>query len=216
MASGPSLTTEVAHKVRMARWLEGWKVIAVNDAYRRLPHADILYGCDWGWWKHHNGAPDFYGERWTCHSTSAEFIDDKSAVAALYPLRLVKAQNGKGFSADPDHIYYGWPQPSSGFQAVNLALLLGAQRVVLVGFDGHARNGKHFFGDHPAHLNRGTDQGYREFAKAYPPDERIVNATPGSSIEAYRFVDLEEILRNGNVYRNRSVAHYPTSRTCAA
>ena len=215
MASGPSLTPDVAHRVRMARWLDGWKVIAVNDAYRMLPHADILYGCDWAWWKHHNGAPDFYGQRWTCHSESPDVVDDKSLVADVYPLKFVRAMNGQGFSAGSDCIHYGQPQGSSGFQAVNLALLLGAQRVVLVGFDGHAKNGKHFFGDHPPHLNRGTDEGYREFAKAYPPDERIVNATPGSSIGVYRFVDLEEILRDGNVHRNRPIAHAASDRSCA-
>jgi len=200
----------------MARWLDGWKVIAVNDAYKRLPHADILYGCDWAWWKHHNGAPDFYGQRITCHSDCPQFIDDKSLVAHQYPLRLVKAANGKGFSSDPEHIHYGLPQPSSGFQAVNLALLLGSPRVVLVGFDGHAKNGKHFFGNHPPHLDRCGDEGYREFSKAYLPDERIVNATPGSAIEAYRFVDLETILRDGNVHRNRPVVDDRSDQNCAA
>lgn len=206
VATGPSLTSAVAQKVRFARWFDGWRVLCVNDAYRLLPHADILYACDWGWWKHHEGAPKFTGERWTCHSQSTDFVDDKSAVTGRYDVRLVRAVNGRGFSGDPQYIHYGHPQPSSGFQAVNIALLLGASPVVLVGFDGHATNGKHFFGDHPAHLNRGTDEGYREFAKAYPADERIVNATPGSTIEVYRRVDLEEVLRDRGVHRDRPVA----------
>ena len=205
VASGSSLTADVARKVRFARWFDHWRVLVVNDAYRLLPYADILYGCDWGWWKHHDGAPKFHGERWTCHSNSMAFVDNKSAVVGTYDLRYVLAANERGFSDDPRQIHYGLPQPSSGFQAVNLALLMGASPIVMVGFDGHAKNGKHFFGEHPQHLNRGTDEGYREFSKAYPPNDRIVNATPGSTIEAYRFVDLEAILRDRRPDWNRPV-----------
>ncbi len=215
VASGPSLTPEIAHRIRMARWSDQWRVIVVNDAYRLLPHADILYACDWGWWRHHAGAKDFSGERWTCHSNSQSFIDDKSLVAHEFDVNLVEARDGKDFSHS-DCIHYGRPQPSSGFQAVNLALLMGSPLVVLVGFDGHAKNGKHFFGDHPPHLNRGTDEGYRQFARAYPPDSRILNATPGSTIEAYERVDLAEVLRDRGLHRHRPVADGSANRDCAA
>lgn len=216
MASGPSLTAEVAKQVRMARWLEGWSVITVNDAYKRLPHADLLYACDWGWWKHHQGVPDFHGERWTCHSTSMEVCDDKSQVMGTYDLKYIEAVNKRGFSSDPSHIHYGIPQPSSGFQAVNLALLFGSPLIVLVGFDGHAQNGKHFFGDHPPHLDRGTDQGYREFSKAFVANDRIVNATPGSTIGVYARVDLETVLRDGSPHRHRPVADAGADQRCQA
>ena len=57
VASGPSLDADTAHRVRMARWTDGWRVIVVNDAYRLLPRADILYACDARWWELHEGAP---------------------------------------------------------------------------------------------------------------------------------------------------------------
>lgn len=215
-ASGPSLTPTVAHAVRMARWLNGWNVLCVNDAYRLLPHADMLYSCDWGWWKHHQGAKSFDGTRWTCHSTSTSVIDDKSQVAGEFDVNLIEAADGKGFSSDQQRIHYGRPQGSSGFQAVNFALLMGATRVVLVGFDGHAKNGKHFFGDHPPHLNRCDDNGYKDLGRAFVPDNRIVNATPGSSIEVYKFVDLEEALRDDSVHRDRPVPDSRSNRDCAA
>lgn len=181
-------------------------MLCVGDAYRLLPHADALYACDWSWWRHHKGAAKFDGERFTSHSTSGQFIDDKSIVADEFNVRLVPASNGAGFSTSENFIHYGLPQPSSGFQAVNLALLFGASRVVLVGFDSHAASGKHFFGDHPDNLRNCTDAGYREFAKAFAPHPRIVNATPGSAIEAYEFVDLEEVLRDRALHRDGSVA----------
>lgn len=209
-ASGPSLTADVAHRVRMARWCGGWRVLCVNDAYRLLPQADALYACDWGWWRHHDGAKKFDGERFTCHSTSVSFCDDKSIVLQEFDVTPVEARNGAGFSADQQFIHYGFPQPSSGFQAVNLALLMGASLVVLVGFDGHTQNGAHFFGDHQG-LRNCDDAGYREFAKAYPADERVLNATPGSSIKAYKFVDLEDVLRDHRMHWNGPINHASAS-----
>ena len=37
------------------------RVIAVNDAWRLAPWADILYACDGRWWRHHKGVPEFTG-----------------------------------------------------------------------------------------------------------------------------------------------------------
>src|SRR6185436_11324743 len=105
VATGPSLTKDIAQRVRMARWLDGWRVVCVNDAYRLLPHADVLYACDWSWWRHHQGAKAFTGERWTCHGTSAAFCDDKSLVAHEFDVRLVEARNGAGFSTDQRFIH---------------------------------------------------------------------------------------------------------------
>jgi hypothetical protein len=44
---------------------------------------------------------------------------------------------------------------NSGYQAINLAFLLGARRILLLGFDmGYGKSGKrHFFGDHPGGMN---------------------------------------------------------------
>lgn len=215
VATGPSLTSDVIRAVRMARWLQGWRVLLVNDAYKVLPIADILYASDWTWWKTHEGAKSFQGERWTSHSQVQSLIDDKSLVASEYPLRLVAAATGKGFSTDGARIHYGSPE-HSGFQAVNLALLLGAAVVVLVGFDSHAPAGRtHFFGDHPPHLNRCKDEGYRHMARAYPPHERILNATPGSAITAYPSVDLDEtIQRHSGLHRNRAESHAGADSHC--
>ena len=60
IGGGPSLTladvTSIAGKAR---------VIAINDAYRMAPWADMLYACDLKWWRWHDGAPYFLGEKWT-------------------------------------------------------------------------------------------------------------------------------------------------------
>lgn len=62
-------------------------------------------------------------------------------------------------SRTPGTLATGGLVGNSGAQAINLAYLLGARRLVLVGFDmrvgGDRRH--HFFGDHPKPLTNGTN-----------------------------------------------------------
>jgi hypothetical protein len=124
-ASGPSLTSEVAEAIA------GRNIVAVNDAYRLLPFAQVLYACDATWWNAHQGCPGFAGEKWSSHGAVGRVRhNDKSATALRHRLNLIEGQDGEGFSFDPGLIHYG---SNSGFQAVNLALLMGATRIILVG-----------------------------------------------------------------------------------
>jgi hypothetical protein len=110
-ATGPSLTEEVADMCR------GHRVIAVNDAYRLMSYADVLYACDAAWWKVHKGCPGFAGEKWSSHDDGS---NDKLDAAEKYGLRLVSGANDAGFSRDQSVVHYGGG--NSGFQAVNLAI----------------------------------------------------------------------------------------------
>jgi len=188
-APGPSLTVEVADRCR------GRRIIAVQDAYRLLPFADVLYGCDARWWDVHHGCPTFPGERWTCHGDATH--NDKRATSIRHGLRVVQGKSADGFSLDPECIHYG---SNSGFQGINLAILFGATRIVLVGFDMRMRGGKrHFFGDHPAGLHNISD--YQQFvpiferaARSMPKHIDIVNATPGTALRCFTMESLEHAL----------------------
>src|SRR5690606_24056968 len=114
------------------------KVIAVNDAWKLLPFADVIYACDLRWWEK-KGCGDFRGERWSC--TESRGGRDKRSVAEKFGLNLIDGRSEEGFSLEPGLIHYG---SNSGFQAVNLALQFGAKVIRLVGFDMQP-NG-HFFG----------------------------------------------------------------------
>jgi hypothetical protein len=187
-ATGPSLTPEVAAQCREHR------AIAVNDAWRLLPWADVLYSADAPWWTVHKGVPDFAGARWSAHDT---VTNNKRDVAERYHLHLVAGKAGDTFSTDPGVIHYGG---NSGFQAINLALLFGAARIVLVGFDMRVVETKrHFFGDHPKPLRNSID--YRYFvptftnaARHLPAGVEILNATPESALTCFRYVPLEQAL----------------------
>lgn len=198
-ASGPSLSDEVAWECRKARWFRDWRIVAVNDAWRKLQRADVLYACDAGWWKIHNGAPEFAGERWTtAEGNSSSASNYKGDLPAEWRLNLVRGKHACTFSRDPFVIHYG---RNSGFQAINLAILRGATRVVLVGFDMRRVDGKaHFFGEHPDGLCRNTK--YENFVSAFDQAAKeckvpIYNATPGSALKCWPKVDLVEVLAPG-------------------
>jgi len=187
-ATGPSLTPEVARQVRRH------PVVAVSDAWRLIPEAAVLYSCDAPWWRHHQGAPGFAGERWSSHGGLP--TNDKADVARAFGLRLVAGRPGDTFSRDPGRIHFG---NNSGFQAINLAILMGARRIVLVGFDMHTEGKRHFFGDHPKGLQNSVD--YRQFlphfasaARALEPDVAIINATPGSALRCWPMMTLDDAL----------------------
>lgn len=199
VAPGPSLNAGVAQEIAES----GWPVVVCQDAYRLMPWADVLYGCDVKWWNAHNGC-DFAGEKWSSHSKDS-CSDDKIATAEKYGLNLIKGVPGDGFSTDQGVIHYN---DNSGAQSINLAILFGATYIILVGFDmQHAGGKSHFFGDHPQGLFQRKE--YQSFAKKFKTLDgvTIVNATPGSALKAYPMMSLEAAIENGGVYRNGSVAN---------
>ncbi len=167
-------------------------MLVVQDAYRLMPWADVLYGCDAKWWNVHKDCNGFAGELWSTHDGGKSTSNDKTEPADAYGLNLVKGVAGSGFSTDPGLIHYG---DNSGFQALNLAVLFGSPYIVLVGFDmRHIKGRSHFFGDHPTGLfQRAEYESFiKKFAKAPAPDGvTIVNATPDSSLKCYPMMGLE-------------------------
>lgn len=196
VASGPSLTPQVVETLKGIK--AGARVICVNDAYKLVPFADVLYACDASWWNYHNGCPDFVGEKWSSHEKRGS--NNKQSVAEKYGLNLVLGRTGDMFGTDHS-IFYGG---NSGFQAVNLAILFGAARLPLVAFDMRDVKGKsHFFGDHKKPLRVGKcyqtwiDR-FNRAAKRLPSGVTIVNTTPGSALKCFPFERLEEEARYGD------------------
>jgi hypothetical protein len=99
-----------------------------------------LYACDAKWWEMHHENISFNGEKWT---------QDIHA-RRKYLLNWVLGRSKPGLGRDCVH--FGG---NSGYQAINLAYLWGAKRIVLLGFDCKPVNGKdHWFGQHPRGLNQ--------------------------------------------------------------
>jgi hypothetical protein len=132
LGGGPSLTAEdvsacQGHGV----------VIAINDAYKLAPWADVLYAADATWWGWHRGVPDFVGLKYSLQ-----------AAAAKWPgVEILKNTGQTGIDFAPTGLRTG---RNSGYQAINLAIHLGATTIALLGYDMQATGGRqHWFGDHP-------------------------------------------------------------------
>lgn len=163
-----------------------------------MPWADMLYACDAMWWLYYKGCSDFIGEKWSSHGVvKSKKHNDKTDIYQRFGLKLVAGQDEIGFSLDPEIIHYG---SNSGFQALNLAILMGADPIILVGFNmQEVGRQRHFFGDHPTGLRNTAN--YQNFIKHYdraakrlPDSVHIWNATPNSALKCFPKIDLEDAL----------------------
>lgn len=185
-ATGQSLSEE------QARLCEGHYVIVVNDAYKIFPNANTLYAADIKWWRHHNGCPNFKGEKLICTYGDRKEMKIRESLCKEYGLKFINGRKGSGFSLDPEYIHYG---TNSGFQAVNVAIQRLFCPILLLGFDMY---GTHFFGEHPKPLretkkyDRFID--YFHQAKRLNPEINIINCTPHSRLQSFPMLGLEEAL----------------------
>ena len=185
IASGPSLSDEQIERVERSREADGCRVLTVNNTCQRAPWADVHYFGDYMAVKHY--LPKLQaacsGEFWSCSSAARE----------RYRTHYVKGVPRPGFGERVVHL-----NGNSGAQAINLAMVFGAKRVLLLGFDMKAgpKGEAHWFGQHPPQLVQ--IQLYREWmhhlTQAAPDAAArgvdIVNVTPGSALECFRRGDL--------------------------
>lgn len=133
IANGPSLTQHQCNVAMLA------PCIAVNTAYVMAPGADVYYAGDFLFHKVHNTRMRKRGGAiWTCDATAAEH----------FGINRWKGANDVGLGEKVIHM-----NGNSGAQAINLAYLFGARKIVLLGFTMREIDGKkHFHGDHEAPL----------------------------------------------------------------
>lgn len=128
----------------------------------------------------------FRGQRWTQRSgTNLE----EEACSRDYDLSWKPSRAADGLGRDSLHQGH-----NSGYQALNLAYLLGARRIVLLGYDMQMTGARaHFFGDHPAGCY--AESNYRQdFLPAFPALARdladegidVVNCTPHTALTCFR------------------------------
>ncbi|HKJ75234.1 MAG TPA: hypothetical protein VKA19_14055 [Alphaproteobacteria bacterium] len=178
IASGPSACRDDAEFVRGK-----CRVIVVNTSYRLAPWADLLYACDAKWWWAYE--PQFQGLTVSQDARAPESV-----------LR-VPSINEPGLSLDPMVIHQGG---NSGYQALNLAVLLGVRRILLLGYD--MQGGDHWHGAHPPGLVSLTDKAtarWREnFGTTLPDLERanveVVNCSRQTALTCFPRMSFEDAL----------------------
>ena len=197
IGGGPSLTLEQVEKVRAAHAARLVRVIAINDAYRLAPFAEVCYFADAQWWNWHKDKPefrDFAGQKCSIADSIAGIGD-----AAVHIMANAAGRgHSVGLSLDPTRIVTG---RHSGYQALNLAILAGARTVILLGFDARepTTGPTHWFGEHATPTPLAA---YAEYRRAFSAGEtaikaagvRVLNCSPGSAIDAFEKIDLEQAL----------------------
>ncbi len=200
VASGPS------SKGLALAGLRGRPVIAVNDNYRRCPWAPLLYFCDWQWWSWHRGRPAFEAFGGLKVSLDARVAEADPRVRWLRngDEGVPGSAGRRGLCLERDRLKTG---RNSGYQAVNLALHLGARRIVLVGYDmkpGPAGE-EHWFGQHrdlegrPVPTSAGCMAKWAALFETMLPqlaalDVEVLNAGPDSAIDCFPRVRLDDLL----------------------
>jgi hypothetical protein len=184
VGSGPSLTAEDLALVRGRA-----RVIAIKNVIDLAPWADVLYSCDADqnrWWSRNGDRlQDFAGLRFTLDPAAAKWAT------------VLKNTGFAGLELDPSGLRTG---KNSGYQAINVAVLLGAKRIVLLGYDMQpdATGRDHFFGAHPL-KNRPP---FAAFLPLYPTlveplkalGVQLVNASRVSALTCFPRVTLEQAL----------------------
>lgn len=169
--------------------LKGRRIILVNSAYETLPDADFLFFADHRWWGWHERAMKAFKGRIV--TTSKVVTSDR--VLTLQKLKPPPALAGK-----PTHLAM---QRTSLQGAINLAVHLGAARIVLLGADMQAApNGRtHHHRPHPKPQKPGCwDKQMAQLRELAPAlAERgieVVNCSPHSRIDWWPKRPLEDFL----------------------
>ena len=167
IASGPSLDAPDCELVR----LSGLPTIAVNNSWQLAPWCDHLYAGDLAWWDSYGAEAPTSCQRWSC-------------------TRQAVAKHGLNYDEK-----YG--EYNSGLRAIELAFKLGAERVLLLGYDCTVSNGTHWHGDHSTTKNP-DELRCRKWAAHHarlPQKAQVVNCSRETALECYRLGHLEKELQ---------------------
>jgi hypothetical protein len=166
------LATGPSMSQALADRVRGIRAVAVSDAYRLAPWADAMVSADEKWWRHHPEALRFRGHKFCglkCPGT----------------VRLPRSHEFP-------------PGTNSGLQGMRVAQMLGATKILLVGFDMH---GSHFFGPHGGTLKNTSLERFEAFKAQFATWRgcEVVNCTTGSGLTCYRMGSLDAELSSARL-----------------
>lgn len=177
--------------------LEGRRTIAINSSDIAHPWADFLYSADCRWLFEHKRRVE---KPWRGRLvTTSEAVDWDGMLHLRKVEPPVKGHNGGiGLSRDPRAVAV---RRTSLQGAINLAVLLGAARLVLLGADG-GPDKKGRTHHHPGHRWARKEGCWKEqrwdlsttVAPLRDAGVEVLNASPGSHLDWWPIVPLTEIL----------------------
>jgi len=162
------------------------------------PWAHALYACDRKWWKHHidDVKAAFKGELYT------QNVGWKPGEAEALGLTVLQSVDEPGLSKEQGIIHQG---KNSGYQAVNLAYLMGATQIFLLGYDMGCSGKTHFFGDHPDAV--GNRRNYSQYIRHFDTIKEIevINLSRETALNFPR-ADIDQVCGIGNRPKSRKAA----------
>ena len=171
------------------------RVIAINDTYKLAPWADILYACDAKWWNW--AKPDFSGLKVGLKWDAVKGKYYPGYDLESHPgLRALAGTGLSGLEIAPNALRTG---ANSGYQAINLAVHMGAKRILLLGYDMQpTETGSHWFGEHPD----GVEPSWMNMLMHYPSlvkplkekGVQVINCTQSTALEVFPRGKIEELL----------------------
>lgn len=192
LGGGPSLKGFDFERVRG----QG-RVIAVNNAFIKAPWADMLYFADVRWW------------RWNkdrLHQFPGPIYSRLAGKRNHNFGRVVHLERAKTpLSDDPTAI----GGHCSGSNALNIAYLMGATTIILLGFDGRPGN---WHDEHQSTVDPARyDTHFRPALENMAPvlerrGVRVINANPESAIRCFEFATIDQLLPDNTVIERGAYA----------
>jgi hypothetical protein len=200
IATGPSLTLSQIESARR----KGFVLFGCNRVWEIVPDLEVLYGCNEGFWAHYwcEALANHPAQKWTTNRVAAD----------RFQLNWIAERNAPGLSSDSAYVHHGH---GSGFTLVNLAHLMGAERIVLLGYDmryapdydGVAHqigsSPRHYFGEYPSALQhwpsvKVRDGVHVELVELYESVAKqglveIVNCTPDSAVTCFPMRSIDAL-----------------------
>ena len=180
--------------------LHGKHVVGVNNAYLIGLWIDVAFFGDHSWYLvHRMRLAKFPNLKVTCNPR----FDGKTSRNDR--VKFVARDREKRFGISPDPSKVAWNN-NSGAAAINLAVHLGAKRIVLLGFDMKGNGAyTHWHGSHHRNEKDATrikSPPFRRHLKGFPTIARdakkmgveILNASPDSAIDVFPKASLLEVL----------------------
>lgn len=195
IASGTSLTDHDITYVYNMRRQNKCKVLVVNNNYLKAPWADHLHFCDKQFWLWHESVPAFKTHLIPVMTTLSNELTGEMIERGVKVLRMGAPG---GLSTYSDTVSTGG---NSGYQAVNIAALYGAKRIILLGYDCKPGKDKvHWFGNHPAPTDPVVFKDFLRHWETLPPvlEEQgieIINCSRDTAIDCLPRGILEEVLQ---------------------
>lgn len=159
----------------------------VNNGYQIAPWADVLWATDARWWRWHEGVPSWQGLKFSLWVGGLTLPKD---------VHVLRNDGATGLCLDPCGVRNG---RSGGYAAINLAMHLGAARVLLLGYDCQRTHGKdHWHPDHPSKMTNPYQTWVRLFSMMAPQLARVgvevINCSRETALTCFPRMALRDAL----------------------